>query len=225
VELRLHLGELPSAFHHMVEAQVLITSVSSFSASAAFLSRGTVYHTSPTGEATLSRGGVRSEVPMLPCLDQRQGARQVATLVEEPRNESRSEGCIFPTETTGAQTDEHRADSDPRAVNFSRFVTANHKTGTLLAHCIARTLSALGIPLLVSSKHVSGGFGNGTYLNLVRDPFVLIDSGAPHLSPHPCYTSPHRITPQLRVGVPRTRPGGLDSRAVGCGQRTSTRAR
>lgn len=60
----------------------------------------------------------------------------------------------------------------------ARFLTANHKTGSYLAMCLAKVLGQHGIYAQVASIHTSGGFSpHALQLNMIRDPFSLVDSG------------------------------------------------
>lgn len=60
----------------------------------------------------------------------------------------------------------------------ARFLTANHKTGSYLAMCLAKVLGRHGIYAQVASIHASGGFSpHALQVNMIRDPFSLVDSG------------------------------------------------
>lgn len=57
-------------------------------------------------------------------------------------------------------------------------MTANHKTGSFLGMCLTRILEDYGIQARVASIHCSGGFSeHSLQINMVRDPFALVDSG------------------------------------------------
>lgn len=58
--------------------------------------------------------------------------------------------------------------------NVSRFLTTNHKTGTMLAMCMAEASQQA---LAVASFHAARGFSLAMrQVNLVRDPFIMVDS-------------------------------------------------
>lgn len=60
----------------------------------------------------------------------------------------------------------------------TRLVTANHKTGSFLGMCLTRVLGKHGVHARLASIHCSGGYSaNALQINLVRDPFAVVDSG------------------------------------------------
>ena len=62
-----------------------------------------------------------------------------------------------------------------------RYITTNHKTGTLMSRCLVRVLAEAGIRLHPGDTHTWGfpsiNSPDMRQINLVRNPFVLVHSG------------------------------------------------